>query len=96
MPKRGVIPRLRTGGSLRTDDGKPKRKDDYMDIANANNVSKLHVLLTLPDFSELAPVSTYVEHRGTNQKSQKARRKDWCRLSNAPKAVRRLMGFKER
>lgn len=31
-----------------------------------------------------------------NWKSQKTRRKNWRRLSNAPKAVRKRMGFKER
>ena len=31
-----------------------------------------------------------------NWKSQKTRRKNWRRLSNAPKAVRKRMGFRGR
>lgn len=31
-----------------------------------------------------------------NWKSQKTRRKNWRRVSNSPKAVRRRLGFKER
>ena len=37
-----------------------------------------------------------VDMTDPNWKSQKTRRKNWRRLSNAPKAVRKRMGFRER
>lgn len=50
---------------------------------------------TLRDFMPgLTPV--YMERSDPNWKSQKTRRKARRRLSGAPKAVRRRMGFKER
>lgn len=42
------------------------------------------------------PADYYVTTADPNWKSQKTRRKNWRRLSNAPKAVRKRMGFKER
>lgn len=39
---------------------------------------------------------TPVDLTDPNWKSQKTRRKGWRRLSNAPKAVRKRMGFRER
>lgn len=50
----------------------------------------------LHDYSGAAPITAYVERNDANWKSQKTRRKNWRRLSNAPKAVRKRMGFKER
>lgn len=44
---------------------------------------------------ETAPDPVYVEGSDANWKSQKTRRKNWRRLSNAPKAARKRMGFKE-
>ena len=38
----------------------------------------------------------YATTTDPNWRSQKTRRKNWRRLSNAPKAVRKRMGFKER
>ena len=45
---------------------------------------------------EAMPDPVYFERNDANWKSQKTRRKNWRRLSNAPKAVRRRMGFRER
>ena len=42
------------------------------------------------------PADYYVVTTDPNWKSQKTRRKNWRRLSNAPKAVRKRMGFRER
>lgn len=42
------------------------------------------------------PADYYVTTTDPNWKSQKTGRKAWRRLSSAPKAVRRRMGFKER
>ena len=39
---------------------------------------------------------TPVDQTDPNWKSQKTRRKSWRRLSNAPKAVRKRMGFRGR
>ena len=45
--------------------------------------------------TEVMSVPAYVEGPDANWKSQKTRRKNWRRLSNAPKAVRKRMGFRE-
>lgn len=50
----------------------------------------------LHDYSGAAPVAAYVERNDANWKSQKTRRKNRRRLSNASKAVRKRMGFRER
>lgn len=41
------------------------------------------------------PADYYVATTDPNWRSQKARRKNWRRLSNAPKAVRKRVDFKE-
>ena len=43
---------------------------------------------------EAAPDPVYVERNDANWRSQKTRRKNWRRLSNAPKAVRKRVGFR--
>ena len=50
----------------------------------------------LHNYAPEAPVPMYIEGPDANWKIQKTRRKSWRRLSNAPKAVRKRMGFRER
>lgn len=44
----------------------------------------------------MPPVDYYAPTTDPNWRSQKTRRKNWRRLSNAPKAVRKRMGFRGR
>lgn len=69
-----------------------QRKDNCMHIDTGNNVSVLH------DYSRCMwlPVEKEVTPTAPNWRSQKTKRKNWRRISNAPKAVRRRTGFKER
>lgn len=52
--------------------------------------------IVLHNYCGMAPVTVYAEGPDANWRSQKTRRKNWRRLSNAPKAVRKRMGFRER
>ena len=66
-----------------------------MDNMRKEAVGQLGTIV-LHDYCGAAPVTAYVERNDANWKSQKTRRKNWRRLSNAPKAVRKRMGFRER
>lgn len=89
---------LRAGGSRRTDDGKPKKgHTDMNDIADKGPVGvRAEKIYGLEDMVLPASYRYGAPTTDPNWKSQKTRRKNRRRLSNAPKAVKKRMGFRER
>lgn len=66
-----------------------------MDNMRKEAVGQLGTIM-LHNYCGAAPVTVYAEGPDANWKSQKTSRKNRRRLSNAPKAVRRRMGFRGR
>lgn len=61
------------------------------------SMGPIGVLMRRITYGEVFPTLGHrIPTEDPNWKSQKTDRKNWRRLSNAPKAVRRRLGFKER